>query len=287
MAGVNPGGQAANVPQAVGLPDERPPTPEEAEVHRRLVREFRDNGGATLLNFCLNGEERFPHEYQAVQSLVSRFFRYVELGVLVESGPVGMIAKLREVGWEDALGHVRAECTPMAWVRPLIGRDEATTMCFAELQGGDYYRCVDLERMANGSEVPYSALNCFGAPGTMPCTVARVSQNMMHRVNTRSQGRDRALAVVNHPVRPAPNGVEIDGDGNVLLLPGGQKGKGKGKAMVVAPRPAVVVPRKGKGKGKGKGMRLVRLAPRVKAKARAKARAAIGMNRSILNRAMR
>ena len=70
MAGVNPG-----APQAVGLPDERPPTPEEAEVHRRLVREFRDNGGATLLNFCLNGEERFPHEYQAVQSLVSRFFR--------------------------------------------------------------------------------------------------------------------------------------------------------------------------------------------------------------------
>ena len=241
-----------------------------------------------MLNFCLNGEERFPHEYQAVQNLVSRFFRYVELGVLVESGPTGFIAKMREVGWEDALGHVRAECTPMAWVRPLIGRDAATTMCFAELQGGDYYRCVDLERMANGSEVPYSALNCFGAPGTMPCTVARVSQNMMHRVNTRSQGRDRALAVVNHPVRPAPNGVEIDGDGNVLLLlPGDPKGKGKGKAMVVAPRQAVMAPRKGKGKGKGKGMRLVRLAPHAKAKARAKARAGIGMNRSALNRAMR
>ena len=60
MAGVNLGGQAANVPQAVGLPDERPPTPEEDEVYRRLVREFRDNGNATLLNFCLNGEERFP-----------------------------------------------------------------------------------------------------------------------------------------------------------------------------------------------------------------------------------
>ena len=82
----------------MGGPDERPPTPEEAEVYRRLVREFRDNGGGTLLNFALNGDARFPHEYDTVQSLVSRFFRWVELGVLVESGETGFIAKMREVG---------------------------------------------------------------------------------------------------------------------------------------------------------------------------------------------
>ena len=283
MAGANAGGQAVNVPQAVGLPDERPPSQEEAEVYRRLVREFRDNGAAALLDFAKQGEERFPSTYLEVQALVSRFFRYVELGVLIESGPVGMVSKLREVGWEGGLGHVRAECTPMAWVRPLIPREAASTMCFAELQGGDWYRCVDSERMANGTEVPYSALNCFGGVGIMPCTIARVSQNLMNRVHTRSAGRDRALAFTSVPVRQAPGGVETDGDGNVVLRDQG-KGKGKGKAMaVVAPRQAVMAPRKGKGKGKGKGMRLVRLAPhaKAKAKAKAKARAAIGMNRSM------
>ena len=266
MAGANAGvNQAVNAAQAVAVPDERPPSQEEAEVFRRLVREFRDQSNVPMLQFAKQGEDRFPSTYIEVQSYVSRLYRYIELGVLIEAGPVGMVSKLREIGWEGGLGHVDGECSSMAWVRPLIPREAASTMAFAKLQGGDWYRCVDTETMSSArgnSEVPYSKLDCFGGVGTTPCTIARVSQNLMNRVATRSAGRDRALAFTSVPVRPAPGGVEHDDDGNLVLRDQG-KGKGKGKAMAVAAR--------GKGKGKGKGMRLVRI--RAKGKAKAKARA--------------
>ena len=50
---------------------------------------------------------------------------------------------------EGALGLIDGECSGMAWVRPLIPREEASHMAYAKLQGGDWYRCVDTETMSS------------------------------------------------------------------------------------------------------------------------------------------
>ena len=108
---------------------------------------------------------------------------------------------------EGGLGLIDGECSGMAWVRPLIPRESASHMAFAKLQGGDWYRCVDTETMSSvrgNAEVPYSKLDQFGGVGTTPCTIARVSQNLMNRVATRTAGRDRALSFTSVPVVRLP-----------------------------------------------------------------------------------
>ena len=53
MAGANAGAnQAVNAAQAVAIHNQRPPSAEETEVLRRLVREFRDLGNVSMLQFA-------------------------------------------------------------------------------------------------------------------------------------------------------------------------------------------------------------------------------------------
>ena len=76
--------------------------------------------------------DRFPGTPETVREYVSRLYRFLELGILIGSGPVGMLSKLREIGWESGLGVVDGENSGMAWVRPLISRDEASHFCIFE-----------------------------------------------------------------------------------------------------------------------------------------------------------
>ena len=133
MAGANAG--TNQVVNAAVLP---PPSAEEVEALRRLVREIRDLGNVSMLQFAKQDGERFPGNPADVHAYVSRFYRFLELGIPIESGPVGMVSKLREIGWEGGLGFVDGECSGMAWVRPLIPRESATHMAYAKLQGGGW-----------------------------------------------------------------------------------------------------------------------------------------------------
>ena len=115
---------------------------------RRLVREsveMQDLGmGAFALRTPGTGD-RFPGTPETVKEYVSRYHRFLELGILIGSGPVGMLSKLREIGWESGLGVVDGENSGMAGVRPLIAREEASHRAYAKLQGGDWFRCVETE----------------------------------------------------------------------------------------------------------------------------------------------
>ena len=122
-----------------------------------------------------------------------------------------------------------------------------------------------MSSVRGNAEVPYSKLDQFGGVGTTPCTIARVFQNLMNRVTTRTAGRGRALSFTSVPVVPAPTGVEYDEEGNLTVR------VRPARLVRLAPNAKAVAG--GKGKGKSKGMRRVRGMAKAVPKGKAKAKA--------------
>ena len=140
-------------------------------------------------------EESFKriHEYAAVRALIPSDQLY------------------QSVQKDGDLSRLSGEPLCISKVRARISKEHAVNkrQFYENLQGEDWYRCIQTELMADGSTVPFLGLNQYAVAGTVPCFPVLASQAFMTSIQKRTKGRDFALTNVVPPLKKSRNGYVV------------------------------------------------------------------------------
>ena len=144
---------------------------------------------------------------------------------------------------DEDLSLISGEPLCISKVRARISKEEALgkRKFYENLQGEDWYRCIQSELMADGSTVPYLGLCQYAVAGTVPCFPVLCSQAFMSSIQKRTKGRDFALTNVVPPLKKSRSGRYVVAIPKrapqpkaKVMAKGKAKAKAKPKAMAVA-----------------------------------------------------